>query len=71
MMKNQRFGGVLAIYEKQALRALADLEGLSEAAVMRRLIRQAAREQGLWTRAPLPMIERVHLPERAGRRVEV
>jgi len=52
MLRTQRFGLVLNLAEKQALERLAEAEGgLSQAATVRFLIRQAARERGLW---PLP-----------------
>ena len=49
MRKGIRFGFVLTEDEKTALTKLAELEGgLSEAATVRRLIRRAAREAGVW-----------------------
>lgn len=49
MRKGIRFGFVLTADEKSALTKLAELEGgLSEAATVRRLIRRAAREAGVW-----------------------
>ncbi len=49
MRKGIRFGFVLTEDEKCALTRLAELEGgLSEAATVRRLIRRAAREAGVW-----------------------
>ncbi|MBI5034075.1 MAG: hypothetical protein HZB51_26435 [Chloroflexi bacterium] len=50
MNRKVRFGFVLTKDEKNALVRLAELEGgLSEAAMLRRLIRRAAKEQGLGT----------------------
>lgn len=52
MKKSLRFGLVLTQAERRALARLAEVEGgLSHAATLRRLIRQAARQHGLW---PLP-----------------
>ena len=49
MNKTRRFGLILSLKERQALAQLADAEGgLSHAALIRRLIRNAARERGLW-----------------------
>ena len=48
MNRRMRFGFVLTEEEKRALSSLAEAEGgLSEAAMLRRLIRRAAQEQGL------------------------
>ena len=53
--KVHRFGFVLTDDEKQALARLAEIEGgLSEAATVRRLIRRAANERGVWPLADLP-----------------
>ncbi len=50
MNRRVRFGFVLTEEEKRALTRLAEAEGgLSEAATLRRLIRRAAKEQGLET----------------------
>jgi hypothetical protein len=47
--KSERFGLVLTPLEKDTVARLAEVEGgLSSAALMRRLIRQAAQERGLW-----------------------
>ena len=52
MFKRVRFGFVLTEEEKCALTGLAEAEGgLSEAATLRRLIRRAAKEQGMGLRA--------------------
>lgn len=49
MKKIVRFGLLLTQDEKAALTKLAESEGgLSEAAILRRLIRKSARESGLW-----------------------
>lgn len=48
MYKRVRFGFVLTESEKRSLERLAEIEGgLSEAALLRRLIRRAAKEQGI------------------------
>ena len=50
MERKERFGFLLTKEEKSALKRLAEREGgLSAAALLRRLIRQAAQEQGIWT----------------------
>ena len=47
--KSKRLGLVLTPAEKTAVIRLAEVEGgLSQAAVVRRLIRQAAKSRGLW-----------------------
>ena len=52
MNRRMRFGFVLTEEEKRALCSLAEVEGgLSEAAMLRRLIRRAAQEKGLSVRA--------------------
>lgn len=49
MEKDKRFGLVLTTAEKTALGRLAENQGgLSQAALVRRLIRDAARSAGLW-----------------------
>ncbi len=49
MNREIRFGLLLAPAEKYVLNRLAEAEGgLSLAALVRRLIREAAREQGFW-----------------------
>lgn len=48
-MRRERFGLVLLDSEKRALERLAEAEGgLSQAALLRRLVRKAAKERGLW-----------------------
>lgn len=50
MAKNFRFGFVLSMDEKKAIEKLAVLEGgLTKAALIRRLIRQAAHQKGIQT----------------------
>lgn len=49
MTREIRFGLLLLPDEKRALTRLAEAEGgLSKAATLRRLIRKAAHEKGLW-----------------------
>ena len=49
MNRQIRFGLLLRPDEKHALSRLAEVEGgLSRAATLRRLIRKAAHEKGLW-----------------------
>ena len=49
MEKSERFGLVLEPDEKRVLKELAHSEGgLSSAAMVRRLIREAAKARGLW-----------------------
>lgn len=49
MEKTLRFGLVLTPLEKMAIVKLAEVEGgLSQAALVRRLIRKAAIEHGIW-----------------------
>ena len=49
MYKTKRLGLVLTLAEKMAVVQMADAEGgLSQSALVRRLIRIAAREQGIW-----------------------
>lgn len=49
MQRLIRFGLLLNTSEKQALARLAEAEGgLSQGAMVRNLIRNAARERGLW-----------------------
>lgn len=49
MEKTERFGFVLTPAEKRVFTRLAEYEGgLSQAALVRRLIRKAAYERGLW-----------------------
>lgn len=49
MQRTERLGVVLSEREKTAVVKLAEVEGgLSQAALIRRLIRQAARTKGLW-----------------------
>lgn len=49
MNKTLRFGFTLTPHEREAMSRLAEVEGgLSHAALIRLLIRQAAKTQGLW-----------------------
>ncbi len=49
MQKSMRFGMVLSKPEKEIVIKLAEIEGgLSQAALIRRLIRRAATDRGLW-----------------------
>ena len=49
MEKTERFGLVLTPQELAAVTSLAELEGgLSKAALIRRLVRDAAMDRGLW-----------------------
>jgi hypothetical protein len=48
-MRTVRFGLILSEAEREALARLTEAEGeLSQATVVRRLIRREARERGLW-----------------------
>ena len=47
-MRRQRFPVMLSVRERQALQAIADTEGLSGSAVVRRLIRKEACARSLW-----------------------
>jgi len=52
MFKSERFGLVLTPREKMALARIAEVEGeLSQAAIVRRLIRAEAQRRGFW---PVP-----------------
>jgi hypothetical protein len=67
MRKGIRFGFVLTDDEKCALSKLAELEGgLSEAATVRRLIRRAAREAGVWKlkKTTCPITGLTHRPNK-------
>jgi len=49
MFKTERFGLILTPAEKEAARRLAEADGgLSQAALVRRLIRAEAQRRGLW-----------------------
>lgn len=64
MQKNKRFGLMLTPIEKVAITQLAEYEGgLSQAALVRRLIRKAAHEYGLWPPEQIPEFENVTSPE--------
>lgn len=62
-MRNKRIGLVLLDSEKLALEKLAEIEGgLSQAAVLRRLLRKAAKERGVWpTSEAVPQKEVNHV----------
>ena len=67
MERTERFGLILSPVEKSALAQLAEAEGgLSQAAILRHLLRRAARERGLW---PLPLGQHGQAQERAGQEV--
>lgn len=52
MPKTERLGVLVTPLEKAAVQKLAEAEGgLSQAALIRRLIRREARRQGLWPTA--------------------
>lgn len=52
MPKTERLGVLVTPLEKAAVQKLAEVEGgLSQAALIRRLIRREARRQGLWPTA--------------------
>ena len=49
MLRTERFALVFSPAEKRTLERLAEAEGgLSQAAILRCLLRRAAREHGLW-----------------------
>lgn len=53
MQKTERLAVVLSPAEKSAVVEMAEAEGgLTQAALVRRLIRDAARQRGLWPPAP-------------------
>lgn len=63
MQKTERFGLVLSPAEKAAAFKLA--QGESVASLIRRLIRQAAKDAGLWPPQPLiPTTEAAHDEQR-------
>lgn len=45
MRREHRFGLVMSSYERKLLRDLADWEGMSQGAMLRHLVRLAAREK--------------------------
>lgn len=47
-VKTERFGLVLSPQEREAIRRLAEQEGVSQATAVRVLIRRAARDLNLW-----------------------
>ena len=52
-MRRKRFPVMLSARERRALEALAREDGLSGAAVVRRLIRRKARQRDLWPPADI------------------
>ncbi len=55
MVKTERFGLVLTERERSALREIAAADGVdTQAAVLRRLIRQEARRRGMWPEGGQP-----------------
>lgn len=55
MSKTERLGLILSPREKEALRRLAEVDGgLTQSALVRRLIRIEAQRRGLW---PIPQIQ--------------
>jgi len=58
MLRTERFALVFSPAEKRTLERLAEAEGgLSQAAILRCLLRRAAREHGLW---PPPADDQAH-----------
>jgi hypothetical protein len=51
MRREKDFRVTMTKTEKTALERLAEVEGLSQAAVVRRLLRVEARERGIWPAA--------------------
>ena len=63
MLRTERFGLVFSPAEKRTLERLAEAEGgLSQAAILRCLLRRAAHEHGLWP----PPTDEQRQPEREG-----
>lgn len=55
VQKNERLGLLLTLAEKTAVVQMAEAEGgLPQSALVRRLIRNAARERGVWLCAARP-----------------
>ena len=55
MSKTERLGLILSPREKEALRRLAEVDGgLTQSALVRRLIRIEAQRRGIW---PIPRIQ--------------
>lgn len=63
-MKRRRFPVMLSTEERQALLMLAGEDGLSGAAVVRRLVRCAARQRGLWPSTEARDAAQTHTAER-------
>ena len=58
MKKTERYGLLLTKKEAIALNHLAEIEGgLSQAALIRRLIREAAQKRNIWTNQHLGQIK--------------
>ncbi len=58
MRKTQRIGLALSPTEKAAAKQLAEMEGgLTYSALMRRLIRKEAHEQGIWPPRARELVE--------------
>lgn len=56
--RDETFGLVMDTTERAALQELAELDGLSQAAVVRKLVRSAARDRGLWPPVEQPAQQR-------------
>lgn len=69
MRKSERLGFLLSPREKSALRYLAEMEGgLSQGALLRRLIRAEAQRRGLWPEEQSPWQETLHADEEVTQR---
>jgi len=69
MRKSERLGFVLSPREKSALRYLAEMEGgLSQSALLRRLIRAEAQRRGLWPEEQSLWEETLHADEEVTQR---
>jgi len=63
MRKSERLGFVLSPREKSALEDLAEIEGgLSQSAVLRRLIRAEAQRRGVWPGEQF-VVQETHRPQ--------
>lgn len=63
--RDETFGLVMDTTERAALQELAELDGLSQAAVVRKLVRSAARDRGLWPPTQQPPARRTAQPAAA------
>ncbi len=64
MDRSERLGLVLSPREKDAVRRLSEVEGgLSQATLVRRLIRREARRLGLWPRSATRSQESAEVPK--------